>query len=296
MKNRRVLFGLMLTAGLLAGCDVRILGAPTDVVVVGDTTPPYYDPTPTYVYGSGGRNPIIQSFTANPTHTVTNGQPITFQVVAYDPEREPLQFNWSSTGGVLSTNTGQMVIWTPPTKPGVYTVMVSISNGRGGYVMGSLNLTVEADGTSTLGGKPTSPVPTPVPPVATATPQPPSATPAPTPTPAPTATPAPSATPTPAPTTAPAGKAVIMGVVKDDSGPLADAEVVLTSGQAGFAYEATFRTGADGKYRFDTAPAGVRLVLSARKAGYGEKLRTIQALEGTESTFDFDGTYALKRL
>jgi hypothetical protein len=92
------------------------------------------------------------------------------------------------------------------------------------------------------------------------------------------------------------GKASIQGAVKDDSGPLSDAEVVLTSGEARVAYEATFRTGTDGRFRFDSAPAGVRLVISARKSGYGEKLRTIQALEGTETTFDFDGTYALKRL
>lgn len=291
LMNRPVLIGLSLLTAALAGCDVRVVGVPADVVVVGETVPPYYPSEPTYTYSDhGGRNPIIQSYTANPSNQVPQGQPITFQVVAYDPERDVLQFNWSATGGTLSTNSGQVVSWIPPAKAGVYTVMVTVANSRGGFVMGSLNLIVQSDGTTGVGGQPPvgasiPPSPTPAP-VATAVP-----TTAPTAT--PVATTAPTATPAPTPTPVAQGKAAIFGVIKDDSGPLAGAEVILSGPDD---YIAKVTTKEDGKYRFDDAPAGVQLVLQARKSGYGEKLRTISALGGTESNFDFDGTFALSRL
>ncbi|MDB5102261.1 MAG: hypothetical protein JWM80_6682 [Cyanobacteria bacterium RYN_339] len=91
-------------------------------------------------------DPIIQSFTANPSNVVPQGQPITFTVVANDPGKQSLQFNWASTGGILSTNTGRVVTWSPPEKPGIYTVSTIITNSRGGAVTGTQNLTVLADG------------------------------------------------------------------------------------------------------------------------------------------------------
>lgn len=292
LKTTRALLAFLLTPALLAGCDIRVVGTP-DVVVVGETTPPYYDPDPTFTYANGGRNPIIQSYTANPSNQVPAGQPITFQVLAYDPERDVLQYNWSATGGTLSTNSGHVVSWFPPDKPGIYTIMVTVANSRGGFVSGSLNLIVQADGTAGVGGTApagATPPPSPTPaPVAT-----PVATPSPTPTPTPTpnTSPSPAATPTPAPQ----GQATIFGVVKDDSGPLGGATVLLSSGDSKVSFETKVTTGADGKYRFEGVPAGVKLILQARKDGYGEKLRTIQALADTESNFDFDGTFALSRL
>jgi hypothetical protein len=95
---------------------------------------------------SENADPIIHSFTANPSNVVPQGQPITFTVVANDPNNKALQFNWSSTGGTLSTNAGRVVSWTPPEQPGIYTVSTVITNGDGGVVTGSQNLTVMADG------------------------------------------------------------------------------------------------------------------------------------------------------
>jgi hypothetical protein len=102
---------------------------------------PQVQPTP-----APALDPIIQSFTANPSNIVPQGQPITITVVANDPGKQSLQFNWASTGGLLSTNTGRVVTWTPPEKPGVYTVSTIITNARGGAVTGTQNLTVLADG------------------------------------------------------------------------------------------------------------------------------------------------------
>jgi hypothetical protein len=114
---------------------------------------PTYEARPVFTQGQGTRNPIIQSFTATPTN-VTQGQAIAFQVAAHDPDGQPLQFNWSATDGTLSTNTGLVVSWIPPNKPGVYTVMVTVSNGRGGFATGAQNLTVQADGSARIGNTP----------------------------------------------------------------------------------------------------------------------------------------------
>ncbi|MNS27167.1 hypothetical protein D3C72_591110 [compost metagenome] len=78
-------------------------------------------------------------------------------MVASDPDRNPLQMNWAATDGTLSTNTGQVVSWIPPEKPGVYSVTVTVANGRGGFVTGTQNLTVQENGSAVIGGKPSSP-------------------------------------------------------------------------------------------------------------------------------------------
>jgi hypothetical protein len=111
-----------------------------------------------FTQGQGTRNPIIQSFTANPTN-VTQGQPITFQALAHDPDNQPLQFNWTATSGTLSTNTGQVVSWIPPAQPGTYTVMVTVTNGRGGFATGAHNLIVQADGSAKIGVTPMASAP-----------------------------------------------------------------------------------------------------------------------------------------
>jgi len=132
--------------------DDRVIVAPArrgPIVVAA----PVRDTTPTAV-SSDARNPVIQAFTANPSNFVEAGQPITFQVVAHDPGNQPLQYNWAATGGTLSTTTGQLVIWNPPTKAGTYTVQTMISNARGGATSGSQNLIVKADGSINLPGNP----------------------------------------------------------------------------------------------------------------------------------------------
>jgi hypothetical protein len=123
------------------------------VTIPAATQEPTYEPRPVFTQGKGTRNPIIQSFTATPTN-VTQGQAITFQVLAHDPDRQPLQFNWTATDGTLSTNTGLVVSWIPPAKPGTYTVMVTVTNGRGGFATGAHNLVVQADGSAKIGVTP----------------------------------------------------------------------------------------------------------------------------------------------
>lgn len=145
---------LAIAASLLSACIVELPSS--------QLPPSTDDRQPVFTQGTAGRNPIIQSFTANPSN-VTKGQPITFQVVATDPERNPLQLNWAATDGTLSTNTGQVVSWIPPEKPGVYSVTVTVANGRGGFVTGTQNLTVQENGSAIIGGKPPSAPPSAIP-------------------------------------------------------------------------------------------------------------------------------------
>ncbi|MDB5102203.1 MAG: hypothetical protein JWM80_6624 [Cyanobacteria bacterium RYN_339] len=295
----------LLAPALLTGCPVYVdsygsysgtYGSP-DVVVVGAHVPAYieYD-QPQYTTGSSsGDNPIIDSFTQN-INEVKPGQPVTFTVVAHDPNKAALQFNWSSTGGVMSSNTGRVVSWEPPTDPRTYTVTVVITNANGGVATGSLNMTVHPEAVKGPIATPmptTAPTPAPLPiPVASVTPVPlPTSVPIAT-----TASPTPTPTPVPTPTaTVAQGKASVAGIVKDDAGPLAGADVILTSGDVNAPFTATMTTAADGVFKFTGVPAGVKLVISARKTGYTEKLYAFTALKDTETSFSFDGTYALQR-
>ena len=110
-------------------------------------------------------------------------------MVATDASRGALQFNWASTGGVLGTNTGRIVTWTPPDEPGNYTVSTIITNANGGAVTGSQNLVVQAN--SLVAAKPALPAVV-LPPVAAS----------PTPTPVPVTHTTTTATPTPTPSQA----------------------------------------------------------------------------------------------
>jgi hypothetical protein len=136
-----------------------------------------------------GRSPIIQAFDYSPKSGVSKDDAITFTVVANDPAGAPLQYNWTSTRGTLTANSGQTVSWRPTKMdgsydPGLAVVTLIVSNGQ--YTTtGSVNIQIGERGAAE-----------PMPPVI--------GTPAPTPTPTPT--PAPTATPeTPAPTPTPSG-------------------------------------------------------------------------------------------
>lgn len=118
--------------------------------------------------GGGGSNgiqpPVINALTTNPSSvTVTNGQPLTMQVAASDPNGEALSFNWSATGGTLNSTTGQLIYWVPPSTPGLYSVSVVVTDAHGASTSGSVNVTVNGQGQAVVApSAPTAPpVPTP---------------------------------------------------------------------------------------------------------------------------------------
>lgn len=193
MKMHRLL-PLLLPALLAAGCNVTIRDAGTGGVLPGGLGGSMSQPS--------GRVPIIQALDYSPKSGVEKDGAITFTVVANAPSGAPLQYNWSSTKGTLSTNSGQVVSWRPTKadgsfEPGLSTVTLIVSDGQ--YTTtGSVNIMIGERGAA----EPQAAVPTPAPtPVPTPTPTPtPSATPTAAPTPAPSGTPEVFTTPTPGPT------------------------------------------------------------------------------------------------
>ena len=126
---RLPLLALLGCALLLGGCGVRMLRA---------LPAPVESPKATAV--SSG--PVIQAFTANPGPVARPGQALTFQVVAHDASEGVLRYQWMTTGGTLSTDTGQLVAWHPPAEVGTYAVTVLVANGRGEASTAVLNVRV----------------------------------------------------------------------------------------------------------------------------------------------------------
>lgn len=126
---RLPLLVLLGCALLLGGCGVRML-----------RTLPAPAPPPTVATVASG--PVIQAFTANPGPVARPGQALTFQVVAHDGSDDVLRYQWMTTGGTLSTDTGQLVAWHPPAEAGTYAVTVLVANGRGEASTAVLNVRV----------------------------------------------------------------------------------------------------------------------------------------------------------
>jgi len=78
-------------------------------------------------------DPVIDRVTAVPV-SVRPGGTATLTAQAHDPDGHPLVYGWSveEGGGSLSAADGPSVTYTAPAEPGVYTVHVSVSDGRGG--------------------------------------------------------------------------------------------------------------------------------------------------------------------
>ncbi|MFN3430566.1 MAG: Ig-like domain-containing protein, partial [Candidatus Sericytochromatia bacterium] len=111
-----------------------------------------------------GRAPIIQALDYSPKSMVGKNDAITFTIVANDVEGDVLQYNWASTKGLLSANSGQVVSWKAAKadgsfEPGLTTVTVIISDGRS-TTTGSVNIMIDAQGQATVNGTATAPAAT----------------------------------------------------------------------------------------------------------------------------------------
>ncbi|MGE5707507.1 MAG: Ig-like domain-containing protein [Bacteroidota bacterium] len=147
----------LLGALLLSGCGIQVYEYPMENGS-GWTLPalgvPNATPKPSTQSPDWNRNPLITSFTANPLNAVEPGQAITFAVDVLDEDHDTLKYTWTATGGTLSTNTGRMVSWVPPARAGIYTILVSISDGKGGTAEGAQNVIVRSSGVPAVSGQP----------------------------------------------------------------------------------------------------------------------------------------------
>lgn len=94
----------------------------------------------TVAVGSAGEPPVIASVAVTQA-SVIPGEVAQVHVVATDPAGGALGYAWTTTGGAIagaSDQDPQLVTWTPPAIPGVYTVTVTVTGSTGASAQGSV--------------------------------------------------------------------------------------------------------------------------------------------------------------
>ncbi|HBN08300.1 MAG TPA: hypothetical protein DD435_06545 [Cyanobacteria bacterium UBA8530] len=150
-------FGLM----MIGGCGVQIYEYPVggddawvNPFVQKEASRPVGQPAATITPApSFNRNPIITSFIANPLNAVNPGDSITLQVDVIDEDHDNLKYTWTATGGTLSTTAGRLVSWIPPGRAGVYSILMSVSDGKGGSAEAAQNVIVRSNGIPAVSGQ-----------------------------------------------------------------------------------------------------------------------------------------------
>ncbi|GEM_PF-204922 len=125
-----VLFAAMVTCVLLI-----LLGA-CGPKQEAPATPP---PTTTV----GNQPPMVSRLVAAQPQVYPSGT-VQIQCDAADPDGDQVSFEWSCTGGEFS-GAGPIVVWKAPTKYGVYTIVVTVKDGKGGSTQASINMSVVAN-------------------------------------------------------------------------------------------------------------------------------------------------------
>jgi hypothetical protein len=84
--------------------------------------------------------PAIASIEAEPMRRLASGS---WQIVctASDADDDELSYEWSASGGEISGE-GAVVTWAAPDSAGSYDVTVTVTDGRGGEVMGDVTIAV----------------------------------------------------------------------------------------------------------------------------------------------------------
>ncbi len=74
--------------------------------------------------------------------TVVRGGTVRLEAKATDPEGDPLTHAWSAPAGSFSGTTEAVSRWTAPAEPGIVTIRVEVSDGRGGFASASIEVEV----------------------------------------------------------------------------------------------------------------------------------------------------------
>jgi hypothetical protein len=90
---------------------------------------------------SPNQNPAIASITADPG-TLIPGGTASITVTATDPDGDPLTYSYTATGGTITGN-GPAATFTAGNTPGPASVVVTVTDGRGGVATASTALTIQ---------------------------------------------------------------------------------------------------------------------------------------------------------
>lgn len=140
------------TGGSLSGSGASVTFAPPRVV-----TQTIYRADVQVSDGRGGLASGSVNVTVNPSNvppqitvapaatpaTILDTATSALTVAAVDPNGDPLTYTWTATGGTVA-GTGNTATFTPPriTTQAIYRVDVTVSDGRGGSITGSVSVTV----------------------------------------------------------------------------------------------------------------------------------------------------------
>jgi hypothetical protein len=127
MKMGKVRFGLILAIMAMA-------------IVSGACIPsaPQSTPTP-----GANQPPVISSLTSAQTQVLPSSI-IEIRCVASDPDGDNMSYEWSTTGGRFS-GAGPTVSWIAPEDYGTWDVKVTVKDGKGGIIQGTIKLSVVAN-------------------------------------------------------------------------------------------------------------------------------------------------------
>jgi hypothetical protein len=84
--------------------------------------------------------PVVSSVIAEPAELQPD-ETATITCTASDPEGDPLNYNWSASGGTL-TGSGETVTWHAPTVTGEFVITVNVDDGKGGTAEGVCRIVV----------------------------------------------------------------------------------------------------------------------------------------------------------
>lgn len=90
---------------------------------------------------SGNWSPDVHSITADPDN-LDVGENSIITCDASDPDGDTLSYDWSSPEGGIISGSGESVTWTAPSTAGLYPVICTVSDGKGGSAEAYVNIEV----------------------------------------------------------------------------------------------------------------------------------------------------------
>lgn len=130
------IFAVVLLAAILGGCTNANSIAGIDTTETAETTLTDTSSTAT----SANLSPILNVTSSN-AMVGLQGE-VTLTADAIDPDGDPVQLNWTASGGVIIKNVSNMAVWKAPSTTGSFEISCLASDGKGGATSSKLNLTV----------------------------------------------------------------------------------------------------------------------------------------------------------